>query len=129
MSQRVTSKVTEKWQTWLSKESSCTFSVSEQLLQKLNEYIQACIRLSWRIVTQVPPMKIEYHSSILRNIHKNVGYHIIPERRPKTQPGGDQLPDEELRIACYLWPGLFDGGGRFIRAGEVLCKYEEVVMI
>lgn len=74
-------------------------------------------------------MQIEYHSSILQNIHKNMGYHIIPETRPIMQPRDEQLADEELRIACYLWPGLFDAGGRPIRAGEVLCKYEEVIMI
>ena len=39
--------------------------------------------------------------------------------RPKTE---GQASDKELEIACYLWPGLLDGGGKLIRAGEVLCK-------
>ena len=40
-----------------------------------------------------------------------------------TDNGSAQSQGEE--IACYLWPGLLDGGGRLIRAGEVLCKIKK----
>lgn len=141
---KVTSKVKGKWKEWLTNEKSCTFSFSEQLLGQLKDYIQACIRLSWRIVTQVPPMQLEYHSSILGNIHKTRGYNASPERHPTMQPGDEQYlgerrsemqPEDEQyqgednSIACYLWPGLLDGGGRLIRAGEVLCHREKVTMV
>ena len=74
------------------------------------------------MVTQVPPMQLEYQSTTLKDIHKNLGYHSSPHmylRLPKTE---GQASDKELGIACYLWPGLLDGGGKLIHAGEVLCK-------
>ena len=70
------------------------------------------------MATQVPALRIEYRSSYLESHHKKTGYH--PLVRAKGRVSKDQVPVEE--IACYLWPGLFDGGGRLIRAGEVLCR-------
>lgn len=40
----------------------------------------------------------------------------------RPPPNGQTAPKDE--IACYLWPAFIDGGGRLIRAGEVLCKVE-----
>lgn len=73
------------------------------------------------MVTQAPPMHLEYQSSMLTAIHKNLGYHSSPEMCSR-RPTNEQASDEELEIACYLWPALLDGGGKLIRAGEVLCK-------
>ena len=96
------------------------FTPAWNLVQGLDKYIKACIRLTWRMVTQVPPMKLEFHcSKFNKDIHKNMGYHDSLKVRSKS----NQDQDEE--IACYLWPGLQDGGGRRIRAGEVICKVKE----
>ena len=127
--QGVTRKVKEKWLNWIINETSCTLSMSDYLLSELSDYIKACIRLTWRMVTQVPPMQLEYQSSVLRDIHKNIGYHSSPEMSSARPPPNVQDLAGELNIACYLWPGLLDGGGKLIRAGEVLCKFEEVTMI
>jgi len=81
------------------------------------------------MVTQVPPMKLEYQSSVLQDIHKNKGYPSSPEMSSVRAPPNAHDLAGELKIACYLWPGLLDGGGKLIRAGEVLCKFEEVTMI
>ena len=67
-------------------------------------------------------MQLEYQSSTLKDIHKYLRYHNSPEMcssRPTTE---GQATDEELEIAYYLWPALLDGGGKLIRAGEVVCK-------
>ena len=127
--QGVTRKVKEKWLNWIINETSCTLSMSDYLLSELSDYIKACIRLTWRMVTQVPPMQLEYQSSVLRDIHKNIGYHSSPEMSSARPPPNVQDLAGELNIACYLWPDLLDGGGKLIRAGEVLCKFEEVTMI
>ena len=66
-------------------------------------------------------MQLEYQSSTLTEIHKNLGYHSSPEMCSRRTTNG-QPSDEQLEIACYLWPALQDGGGKLIRAGEVLCK-------
>jgi len=72
------------------------------------------------MVTQVPPMQMEYKSMYLQNFHTKIGYHNSPAMHAKVMGPSGQDPGE--KIACYLWPGLLDGGGRLIRAGEVLCK-------
>jgi len=78
------------------------------------------------MVTQVPPMQLEYQSSTLKDIHKNCGYHSSPEMC-SSRPTKGQESDEQLEIACYLWPALLDGGGKLICAGEVLCKVKEEI--
>lgn len=86
-------------------------------------YMKQCIRLTWRMLTQIPPMQIEYKSLFLQDIHRNIGYHNSPDMLTKEMGPSGQHQGEE--IACYLWPGLWDGGGRLIRAGEVLCKIKD----
>lgn len=115
-------KIGKKWLSWLKSEKSCKFSYSDRLLFHLKEYIQKCIRLTWRMATQVPPMKLEYESTTLKNFHKKVGYHSSAEMCSTPLPNGQASAADE--IACYLWPAFFDGGGRLIRSGEVLCKVE-----
>ena len=87
-----------------------------EVLTKLDSYIKASLRLAWRMITQLPPLRLEYQSPNFDcRIHK-MAYHYTTER----EPGNEETSSEE--IACYLWPGLFDGGARLIRPGEVLCK-------
>lgn len=94
------------------------------MIKDLENYIKACIRLTWRMVTQVPPVKLEFHSAkFSKDIHKKMGYYGSFKRRTRNSLPTHQDQDEE--IACYLWPGLQDGGGRLIRAGEIVCKVEE----
>ena len=85
--------------------------------------MKECIRLTWRMVTQIPAMQIEYKCLFLQNIHTKVGYHNSPDMLTKGM--GPSGQDQAEQIACYLWPGLLDGGGRLIRAGEVLCKMKD----
>ena len=125
--QGVKGKIREKWLQWFIKEKSCRFSFSEYLLGELSDYIKACIRLTWRMVTQVPPMQFEYQSPTLKDIRKHLGYHSSPEMRSRRPTTEGQPSDEELEIACYLWPALLDGGGKIIRAGEVVCKVKEEI--
>jgi len=75
------------------------------------------------MVIQIPPMQMEHNSLFLQNIHTKIGYHNSPDMLTKETGRFGQYQGEE--IACYLWPGLLDGGGRLIRAGEVLCKIKD----
>ena len=102
------------------------FSPAPYSLKDFDKYIRACISLTWRMVTQVPPMKLEYQSSKFnKDIHKMITYHGSSKVRPRTSDRLSAQQDQSLEIACYLWPGLVDGGGRQIRAGEVLCRFKE----
>lgn len=111
--QDVQNYIMDKWQSWSFREKSAKFEADKKvlLLPNIALYIEKCIRLSWRMVTQVPGMRIEYQSTVLQSFHKNMGYH-----------GGMGESREAEEIAYYIVPALFDGGGRLVRAAEVLCK-------
>lgn len=96
------------WNEWYEETSSFTLAPSQKVLTELirSGYIEACLRLAWRMVTQRPPLRLEYNSSIFdHHIHKKAN--------------GDTSLEE---ITCYLWPCLFDGGAKLICPGLVLCK-------
>lgn len=115
-----------KWGEWQKEDRHLQLSPSTCILRDsaVVTYIKECIRLAWRMVTQLPPMQIEYKALYLQNaIHTKIGYHNSPYMFTKeTGPSGQ---DQREKIACYLRPGLLDGGGRVIRAAEVLCKIRD----
>ena len=95
------------------------YAPSQEVLLKLDSYIKDCIRLTWRMVTQLPPLRLEYYSPRFdRHIHKKTTFQNSTE---KNQSNEKSLGEE---ILCYLWPGLLDGGGRLILQGHVLCKMQ-----
>ena len=100
--------------------SLLSHAVSQLHKPLFQEYIKASIQLTWRMVTQTPPLSLEYQSLYLQQCHKKMGCYMSPEVRTLVKGTPDQHQEEE--IACYLWPGLFDGEGRCIRKGEVLCR-------
>lgn len=119
--QDVKAIIQQKWDSWRSKDKAVmihyyiyTFRNGRVLDDpKVLWYIRECIKIVWRMITQVPAMKIEYQSTQLKNFHTQKGcYRGMPSK------GGD--PKEE--IAYYLWPALFDGGKRLVRKADVLCK-------
>lgn len=120
--------VKRKWNRWQEEEklvrnSRLPYAVSQLHCPLFQEYIKASIRLTWRMVTLTPPLRLEYQSQYLQQCHKKMGYHMNPEVCTLVKETPDQHQKEE--IACYLWPGLFDGEGRCVRKGEVLCKIRE----
>ena len=104
-----------KWDSWRSQDKSLKMNYRRYVLddRKVDRYIRECIRIVWRMITQVPAMKIEYQSTHLKSFHTKKGYYS-----GMRSTEGD--PNEE--IAYYLWPALIDGGGRLVRKAEVLCK-------
>ena len=61
------------------------------------------------MVTQVPPLKLEYQTYTYDSDR-----HKVVEPRAAVRTGRYQG-----QKIYYLWPGLVDGGGRIISAGEV----------
>lgn len=110
----------DKWIKWMEEDNTCLFTPAWHLLERLAGYINASIRLAWRMVTQVPPMKLEYNiMKYDKRIHKKISLKRNVKDRPRTRSSAQQDQDEE--VTCYLWPGLQDGAGRQTRLGEVLC--------
>ena len=84
--------------------------LSEQLLKELEDYVRACIKLTWRMVTQVPPMKLEYQTFTFKH-----DFHKITEYQSQSRPEG--FVGKKVR---YLWPALLDGGRRVLNLAEVI---------
>ncbi|XP_066030249.1 uncharacterized protein [Pocillopora verrucosa] len=84
----------------------------EELLLDLADYVKKLVKLTWRMVTQLPPLRLEYHKTTF-----NSQYHIMAGSDHKDKVGKDHE-----KPVCYLWPGLLDGGGRVIRVGEVTVR-------
>ena len=89
---------------------SCKLPLSLKLLEALNDYLKASIKLIWRMVTLVPPLKLEYQTFTY-----NIDCHKVVE--PQADVRTDRYQGQKV---YYLWPGLMDGGGRIIIAGEVV---------
>nr|XP_058940338.1 uncharacterized protein LOC131768632 [Pocillopora verrucosa] len=119
--------VWERWTNCMSeREESFLPRPSEDVLTQLGDYIKACIRLTWRMVTQVPPMQLEYGAvQFDKDLHKLARF----QNRAEFCRGADHLTGQI--IACYLWPALLESGGRTIFLGEVMCEPEsyDYVMI
>ncbi|KAL9960040.1 hypothetical protein ACROYT_G033435 [Oculina patagonica] len=93
-------------------ERSCKLIPSLKLLDDLDDYLKACIKLTWQMVTQVPSLRLEYQTfTYNRDCHKVVEPEASPERYQR-------------RKVYYLWPGLVDGEGRIISAGEVVLQQQ-----
>lgn len=123
LEERVKAEASKKWWEWYEKDKSCMFQPADKLIPLLEKYIKACLRLTWKMVTQVPPMKLEFHSSKFdKHIHKNQGYHSSQQGSTKPHSTAEEQEEE---IEYYLWPGLQDGGGRKICEAEVICKVKE----
>lgn len=113
--------VWERWSRYLQEEKTQLLpavSHAQEVLTQLSDYIKACIRLTWRMVTQVPPMQLEYKSlKFDKAVHKLARYQCNTDDQRFHKARSEH-------IACYLWPALLEGGGRVIFPGEVLCKLE-----
>ncbi|XP_020615021.1 uncharacterized protein LOC110053160 isoform X3 [Orbicella faveolata] len=92
-----------------SSERSCNLTPTGKLLDALDDYLKACIKLTWRMVTQVLPLRLEYQTfTYKRECHK-----ILESQEDALDA---RCQDQKV---YYLWPGLMDGGGRIIIKGEV----------
>ena len=80
------------------------------LKRDLENYIKYCTKFAWLMVSQVPPLEIEYKDNIF-----NPRTHVLSQAfsfeadRSRTR-----------RIFCYLWPTLQDCQGKVLVKGEVV---------
>ena len=86
----------------------------EEVIQNLDDYIKACNRMAWKLVTQLPPLQLDYSSTKFnKRMHRLTRLHNNNESTEHRHSES---------IVCYLWPALVERGGRVIFPGEVLCK-------
>lgn len=108
--------VRERWRKCLHgrKEMPLLPPFCEEVIQNLDDYIKACNRMAWKLVTQLPPLQLEYISTKFNErMHRLTRLHNNNESTEHRHSES---------IVCYLWPALVERGGRVIFPGEVLCK-------
>ena len=106
----------QKWHSWFQDDR--WFQPDEDIIRdpQILSYIEKCIKLTWRMVTQVPAMTLEYQSKYLESDFHTVVTH------PSSHAMYNNTAFEKQEIALYIWPGLCDGRGIVIRRGDVICK-------
>jgi len=91
----------------------------KSLKNDLKGYIEYCTRFSWRIVTQVPPLKIDSISTTF-----SPSYHIESQAFASSTQWGTSKRwgdfQQRKQIKCYVWPTLFDSDHRVIEKGDVV---------
>lgn len=88
---------------------------NEKLLNSLANYIGYCCRFSWRVVTQLPPLKIAYQGHKYDPRH-HIESQCSPRNKKSTSP----------QIRCFLWPILLDSDGTVLVRGEV-ALYQKIL--
>ena len=109
-------EIKEKWKEQYKQKNLPSY---DKILKKeLKSYIEYCTQFAWRIVTQVPPLKIDYKSSTYNPASHNESQAFsssasrhTPERWASSQ---------ERTNIIYVWPTLHDFDGRVIEKGDVV---------
>ena len=91
------------------------------LLFSLDEYIKYCTKFAWCVVSQVPPLQIEYRSNIYNSrTHVQSQAFSFGEDHTSRSSYQEVYPEGQKTVRCYLWPTLQDCEGKVIIKGEVL---------
>lgn len=109
--------VLKRWEKCLKEETEMALvppfpDKPEDLLSELGDYIKTSIRLSWKMVTQAPPLGLEY-----RKLKFSPKYHTSTRLQNNSEGTGQG----QYKKVVYLWPGLMENEQRVIFRGEVLC--------
>ena len=94
-------------------------SYDKGLKNDLKSYIEYCTQFSWRIVTQVPPLKIDYKSSTFNPAYHNVSQAFLSSATQHTPQRWASAQDRK-HVKCYVWPTLHDCDNRVIEKGDIV---------
>ena len=103
------------------KKGGFILSFDKNLKRDLKGYIEYCTKFSWRIVTQVPPLKINY-KTLTFNPSNHTESHALVSTSVRSSQGRWTYPQERKGIKCYVWPTLYDWDNRVIEKGDVVLK-------
>ena len=116
--QAVRRELKVKWKENKKKEEILP-SFDKSLKKELEGYIEYCTRFSWRAVTQIPPLKIDYNSWTFNPLHHGESQAFPSSAKPNASQQWAST-QKEKRIYCYLWPTLLEGEKRVIAKGDVV---------
>ena len=117
----VRKEVKRKWKEGGKKEEMIP-SYDKGLKRDLKSYIRYCTQFSWRIVTQVPPLRIDYESSTYSPSCHTESQAFVSSHERATHTG---FPARK-EIIYYFWPTLYDWENRVIGKGDVVLKESDI---
>ena len=94
-------------------------SYDKSLKKELKSYIEYCTQFAWRMVTQLPPLKVDYNSSTYNPDYHNESQAFASSARRETPVRWANAQDRTL-VKCYVWPTLYDYDNRVIEKGDVI---------
>ena len=72
-------------------------------------------------MTQVPPLNVDYKSSIVNYAYHNESQAFSFSAKQSTSESWAKS-QERKQIRCYVWPTLFDSENRVIEKGDVVLE-------
>ena len=95
-------------------------SYDKSLKNELKRYIEYCTRFAWRIVTQVPPLKIDYKSTTYNPASHNESQAFSSSASQHPPERWASMQERPKIVKYYVWPTLHDFDGRVIEKGDVV---------
>jgi len=112
-------EIKAKWKEQYKQENLPSYDKS--LKNELKAYIAYCTQFAWRIVTQVPPLKIDYKSSTYNSTSHNESQAFMSSASQHPPQRWASMQEHRTNIVkCYVWPTLHDFDGRVIEKGDVV---------
>lgn len=107
--------------TWRENDTKLLPKYDKSLKNDLKGYIEYCTRFSWRIVTQVPPLKVDYKSSTFNpSFHKESQAFSFTHQQGTSESWVESQGRKQIK--CYVWPTLCDSGNIVIEKGDVILE-------
>ena len=106
---------------WKENDKKLLPTYEKSLKNDLRGYIEYCTRFAWRIVTQVPPLKVDYQSSTFNPSYLNESQAFSFSAKQKNPESWVESQGRK-QIKCYVWPTLFDSEDRVIEKGDVVLQ-------
>ncbi|CAH3046942.1 unnamed protein product [Porites lobata] len=104
---------------WKENDKKLLPNYEKSLKNDLKGYIEYCTRFAWRIVTQVPPLKVDYQSSTFNPSYQNESQAISFSAKQSTSESWVESQGRK-QIKCFVWPTLLDSENRVIEKGDVV---------
>lgn len=111
-------EIKEKWREHHKQKNLPSYDKS--LKKELKPFIEYCTQFAWRIVTQVPPLKIDYNSSTFNPASHNESQAFSSSASRHTPKRWASMQERTKRVKCYVWPTLHDFDSRVIEKGDVV---------
>ena len=111
-------EIKEKWREQYEQKNLPSYDKS--LRNELKPYIEYCTRFAWRIVTQVPPLMIDYKSTTYNSASHNESQAFLSSVLQHPPERWASMQERPKIVKCYVWPTLHDFDRRVIEKGDVI---------